>query len=142
MASSSVVSAEQTAHSRALWQRPGLWLMVLLIGYVFWNVVRASRDPAAFAEYYGLPAVASGQEAFVYVYALRTLFIGLFALALLLRRNYGSLALFTLLGTLLPLGDALLVAQYGSGLNVVLRHLLVAVFLLVTAFFVQRMAKR
>jgi hypothetical protein len=139
MATSSVVSAERATSSRAIWQRPGFWLVVILIGYILFNAVRATLNPAAFAEYFGLPAVVAGQEAFVLVYAIRALFLGVFGLALLLRRNFGGLALYTAVGAIMPLGDALLVAQYGSGIGTVIRHLLIAVFLFVTAFFVGRM---
>jgi hypothetical protein len=72
------------------------------------------------------------------VYAIRALFLGLFGLGLLLRRDFKALALYALIGSVMPLGDALLVATEGATAGTVLRHLLVALFLLVTWYLVRR----
>lgn len=120
------------------WRSVGLWMVGVLIVYILFNAVRATLNPAEFAAFYGLPLASSENTAFVFVYAIRALFLGLFGLALLLRRSYAALGLYALIGSIMPIGDAILVAAVGGGTGTVVRHALTAVFLLATWYFVQR----
>ena len=72
------------------------------------------------------------------MYAIRALFLGLFGLALLARRDYKGLALYSLVGSVMPIGDAILVAVQGGGTAIIIRHVLTACFLVATWFFMRR----
>jgi hypothetical protein len=120
----------------------GIWMSVVLISYTFFNVARAIASPVEFADQYGLPLSDVNSVAFVFVYAIRTLVLGVFSLVILIQRRYEVLALFVLIATLLPLGDALLVALNGAALATILRHIAIAIFLVVTWFFLRRWALR
>jgi hypothetical protein len=78
----------------------------------------------------------------VLVYAIRTFFIGLLGLAMFLRRSYTSLALFLLVATVMPIGDALLVWQRGGEPATIARHSVVAAVVLLTWFLTQRWVRR
>jgi hypothetical protein len=114
----------------------------ILIVYILFNAVRAALNPAEFAAYFGLPLASPENTAFVFVYAVRALFLGLFGLALLLRRSYAALGLYAFVGSVMPIGDALLVVLANGGTGTVVRHALTALFLLLTWFFVQRWTVR
>lgn len=124
------------------WRSVGLWMSALLIGYLFFNVVRAVANPAGFAAAFGTPLDNPGDNAFVLVYAIRTLFLGLFGLALFLRRNYASLALFLLVATVMPIGDALLVWQRGGEPAIIARHIVITGIVLLTWFLTSRWVRR
>jgi hypothetical protein len=113
-------------------------MSIILIGYILFNAVRSVLNPAEFASYYGLPLANPENDAFVLVYTIRALFLGLFGLGLLIRKQYNALALYALIGSVMPLGDALLVGIEGGGTGVILRHLLTAAFLVMTWFFMRR----
>lgn len=136
---SSQIQAVKTQRTAPVaWRSVGIWLAVILIGYLFFNVLRAALSPREFAVYYGLPLSDPANDAFVYVYALRTLFLGLFGVALLVGRNFGTLALYILIATVLPIGDALLVTLKGASLDTIIRHILVVGFVLLTWFMLRR----
>jgi hypothetical protein len=134
-------SSTSSAASSA-WRSPGLWLCALLIGYMLFNATRAVLSPAAFAAAFGVPLGNPADDTFVLVYAVRALFLGVFGLALLVRRNYAGLALFVLVATLMPIGDALIVAQSGAGLAAVARHIVIAGVVLLTWYLTQRWVRR
>jgi hypothetical protein len=114
----------------------GLTLSLVIIVYSFFNVVRAARNPAGFAQAFGV--AAPNEPSFVYVYGIRTLCIALFGLALLVSGQTQALALFVLVAAIMPLLDLALVWQRGAPTSTRVRHALIAVFLLVTAFLVSR----
>jgi Domain of unknown function (DUF4267) len=131
-----VVKANRTAP--VAWRSVGVWLAVILIGYLFFNVLRATLNPHDFAVYYGLPLSDPANDAFVYVYALRTLFLGLFGVALLVGRNFKTLALYILIAVVMPIGDAMLVTFKGASLDTIIRHVLVVGVVLLTWFLLRR----
>lgn len=120
------------------WRSVGVWMTVILIGYILFNAVRATANPVDFAGSFGLPLGITDSSAFVLVYAIRSLFLGLFGLGLLLRRDFKGLALYALVAVVMPLGDAALVALEGAPTATVIRHLLIAAFLILTWFFLRR----
>jgi hypothetical protein len=128
--------------ARSPWRSVGLWLSALLVGYMLVNAVRAIVSPISFASSFGIPLNNPSDDAFVLVYATRALFLGLFGLALFLRRSYASLALFALVATVMPIGDALLVALRGGELAIVVRHSLTAGVVLLAWFLTQRWVRR
>ncbi|MCE9522437.1 MAG: DUF4267 domain-containing protein [Alphaproteobacteria bacterium] len=117
----------------------GYWLkvsslLVALMGvYMLVNTIRAFADPAGFAAYMGLPLSDPANHAFVQVYALRALFLGICALALLFRRDTRALAVFALVAIVMPVGDAILTAANGAPIATVARHGATAIVLAVTA---------
>jgi hypothetical protein len=124
--------------SRSPWRAPGVWMTGFLVVYILLNAVRAVQNPVDFARYYGLPLTDAANIAFVHVYAIRALFLGLSGLTLMLRMKWQTLALFALVAVVMPVGDALLVGLQGGETATILRHVLTAVFLLATWYFLQR----
>jgi hypothetical protein len=124
----------------APWRSLGIWMVVALIVYILFSALRALRDPVAFAAGFGLPLANPNNNGFVYVYSIRAVFLGLLGLALLVRRNYSALTLFVLVATVIPIGDAVLVAFNGGG--TLIRNVLTAGFLLLTWFFMRRWSQQ
>jgi hypothetical protein len=112
----------------------GLAMALVTILYSFFNAVRATRNPVGFARAFGVPA--SSRDAFVSVYGIRTLFIALYGLALLVSGQPRALALFALVAAVMPILDLVLVWQHGAPVATRARHAAIAVFLLLTAFLV------
>lgn len=111
----------------------GFWMVALGGLLMAVNSVRASNDPAAFATYLGLPLAAPGDAALIHIYALRALFIAALVAALLITRQRRALALFSACAVIMPVGDALLTSAAGAPMGTVLRHVAIAIYLLVTA---------
>lgn len=134
------MSTPAQSPARAFWRSPGIWMVGILIVYILFNAVRATLSPVEFAVYYGLPLVDPGNTAFVLVYAIRALFLGVFGLGLLIRRDFNALALYALVASLMPIGDAILVGLEGGPTGTVIRHTLTAVFLVATWYMLRRQA--
>ncbi|MEL7369110.1 MAG: DUF4267 domain-containing protein, partial [Myxococcota bacterium] len=83
-------------------------MTAVIVAYSFVNVARATLSPVAFSTAMGLPT--SADNLFVDVYAVRTAFVALFALMLMVRRAHAELALFAGVAVVIPLADAVLVA--------------------------------
>ena len=115
-------------------KHPALWLAFVMGLFQIINFGRTLGDPASFSDYMGLPIGAGGPEGFVYVYGLRSLFIGLVVLAFVMRRSVSALLVMALSALILPLGDAWLVYNVGGPTATVVRHLVIAVYILVTLF--------
>ena len=103
--------------------------------------VYAYFDPAAFADLRGTALQLSGDADWVKIYASRTLFVALIIGFLLYLRNYKILAWAALFGLVMPLTDAWLAYQALASDKVVIKHVITAVYLLVT-FFVLRAVVR
>ena len=112
----------------------GFWMVALGGLLMAVNSVRAFNDPAAFATYLGLPLAAPGDAALIHIYALRALFIAALVAALLVTRQRRALALLSACAVLMPVGDAMLTSAAGAPMGTVLRHVSIAIYLLVTAF--------
>jgi hypothetical protein len=125
-------SSQATAPSRSLPRTIGYSLAGIAAVYLLVNVVRAVADPAGFAEYFGRPLADPTDVGFVYVYAIRSVFIAFVALLLLWRRATALLAGFAFLAVVMPIADAWLVAGAGAGAGLISRHLAIAVLLTVT----------
>lgn len=134
----------RTTHSAALspWRSPGVWLTVALSTYLLINVARALANPVDFAASFGTPLTDSTDTAFVIVYAIRTLFLGLFGPVLIARAEWKALPLFALIAVVMPIGDALLVASQGGAAGIIARHAATAIVVLVTWFLLQRWVRR
>lgn len=111
----------------------------VLVLYSFANVARALLAPTAFSGAMGLPT--SPDNAFVPVYAIRTGFIALFALFLLIRRDAAKLSAFAGMTVLMPIADAVLVGASGADTKYVVKHVVIAAFLAVTAALLARSSR-
>jgi hypothetical protein len=112
--------------------RMGLALAFIMGAFQILNAGRAGLQPLSFADYMGLP-VTSSDPGFVYVYGLRSLFIGGIVLWLVMTSKLRTLAVMASLAIILPLGDAFLTYQAGASASIVTRHLFIAVYLVVCA---------
>ena len=115
------------------WLRPSSVLVALMGVFMLVNTVRAFADPVGFATYIGLPLADPANHAFVEVYGLRALFLGLCAWTLLWRRDTRALAVFAAVAVVMPIGDAFLTASHGAAPLIVARHGATAIVLAVTA---------
>lgn len=130
------------ASTSGYWLRVSSVLVAVMGVYMLVNTVRAFADPAGFAAYMGLPLSDTANHAFVQVYALRALFLGLCVLALLFRGDIRALAVFALVAVVMPVGDAVLTAANGAPIATVARHAATAIVLALTAFLlISRAAK-
>ena len=134
------VAAGTAVTTDRYWRSPGVWMAALAAALMFVNAGRAMADPAGFAAYLGLPL--AGDPGFVHVYAVRALFLGLLATALVLRRQRDALALFAAIAVVMPVGDAILTGLAGAPPATVGRHAAIAVFLAVTALVLRRRPAR
>lgn len=119
-------------------RQPGFWLVLLLAAVQLMNALRAVLDPNAFAGYLGLPLSDPTDQGWVAIYALRTFFIGSFALYLLLNRQIRSLSALALLALVMPIGDLWLVHQAHASTATLARHAVIGSVLLVTFYFLRR----
>lgn len=124
------------------WRRPAILMVLLAAGLMFVNAARAFADPVGFATYLGLPIEAPSAAGFVLVYAIRALFIGVLAAALVMTRQIRALAWFAASATIMPVGDAVLTAQASAPGATIGRHVAIAAFLLITASLLSRLDHR
>jgi hypothetical protein len=108
-------------------KHPALWLALAMGLFQIINFTRAFLDPVSFADYMGLPIGTDGADGFIYVYGLRSLFIGLVVIGFVMQRSVSPLLLMAVSALILPLGDAWLVHNAGGSAATIARHLLIAV---------------
>jgi Domain of unknown function (DUF4267) len=132
---------DQISKNESMWRSLGIWMAMLIVGLMFLNATRAWFDPQGFAAYFGLPGVADASPAFVQVYASRALFLALVTAALLVFRQYRALALFAAVAVVMPLADAAQVYLAGDPAGKLWRHVLIAAYLIATAYFLHRWGK-
>ncbi|HEV7229055.1 DUF4267 domain-containing protein [Brevundimonas sp.] len=121
--------------------RIGYGLALVIAAWMGVNTLRAFLAPDAFARSFGLDGAQATDPGFVQVYALRALFLGVFALFLVVRAEARLLGWFALIAVVMPVGDALLVATAGAAPGTVARHAAIAVYLLLTATLLLRTAR-
>lgn len=114
----------------------GFWLASAMATLMFVNATRAWLDPSAFAIYMGLPLHSAADAAWVQVYGLRALFIGLTVSVLLLREDASTLKWLAGLALVMSLGDAALVHARGG--PEALRHLAISGVLIAAAVALNR----
>ncbi len=105
-------------------------LMVVLQGFY---AVYAYVDPSAFSVMRGTALVSAADSDWVKIYASRTLFVALIAGVLLYLRNYRTIALLVIVGTVMPITDAWLAYQAQAPLIVVAKHIATVLYLVLTA---------
>lgn len=120
----------------------GFWLAVALALSQWGNALRVVLGPVAYGDYMGLPLSAESDAAWVYVYALRALFLGSFAFFLLLTRRYGVLGHMAVIAVVMPIGDFILVLLAHGSNATLARHALIACVLVAAAISLRRLAQR
>src|SRR5262245_61658663 len=98
----------QVAGEASALRMVGFWMIAAGAAYVLFSAARAVLNPGGFASYFGLSLADPADTGFVYVYAARSAFVSLFAVALLIRRDVSALTVFALLTVPLPVMDAVL----------------------------------
>lgn len=119
----------------------GFWLAAGIAALQGANAARTVLDSQDFATYMGLPVDQLSALGWVQVYGLRAGLIAVLTALLLSRSDFAALRWMALAALVMPLGDALLTASAGAGSPIIARHLAIAAFLLVTAFFLSRAAR-
>lgn len=134
------MSIEKTANSP--WRSVGVWMSILIAAFMALNTWRSASDPAGFIAYFGLPQAADSDPAFVYVYASRALFLALITAVLIWKRQFAALKYFAAVAIIMPLCDAVQVFRAEGVGAVVVRHLVVALYLMITATLLHRWETR
>jgi hypothetical protein len=119
----------------------GIALSVIIALYILFNVARATLDPAGFAAAFGAPLADPRDAGFVFVYAVRSLFLSAIVLVLLAMRQIRAVALFALTAVLMPLGDAAIAASAGASTLRIAIHLGIGGLLLVTGLLLLQPAR-
>lgn len=128
----------QTPVSRTI----AFWLALALAFSQLANVIRVSFGALEYSAYMGLPLQSADGIAWVYVYALRALFLGTFAGYLLWRRQYAVLSMMALFAIVMPIGDFYLVWNADGSVGTLARHALTAAVLLAAWFSLRQQAHR
>ena len=124
------------------WRSVGVWMAVLIAAMMAFNAWQAFASPVAFAARFGTPGAADTSTAFVTVYASRALFLALITALLLGLRQFTALGWFAAAAVVMPMADTIQVATAGGNGSIVVRHIAIAVYLVVTAVLLLRMARR
>jgi hypothetical protein len=129
------------SESEAL-SKAGFVLVFLMAALQLAYAIYAYADPAAFSLTRGTELFAAGDSDWVRIYASRTLFIALIISYLLYRKQFKILSTASLLGTVMPITDAWLAYQASAGANVLLKHVVTALFLFVTFIILRSVVRR
>ncbi len=120
----------------------GYWLAALLAVSQLYNAVRVALDPIAFASYMGVPLAAAADAGWVWIYAGRALFMGLFAAWLLWRSEFRVLRVMAMLALVMPAGDFYQVFQAQGPHLTLARHALVGAVLVAAWWALGRLQQR
>lgn len=121
-----------------LFRHVGPWLGLLIAVFMLLNTYRALHDPVGFARYYGTALQAPQEVSFVYVYAIRAFFLAVLAFWLLFTRRLDALSIMAFAAVVMTVGDALLAHQSGAAAAIVVRHVVIGIFLVVTGVMLRR----
>lgn len=124
------------------WRSAGPWLAALIALMMAFNAWQAYTAPQAFAARFGAPGAADASAAFVTVYGARALFLAAMTAAFLVTRQWRALGWFAGVAVIMPVSDFLQVSAAGAPTAIVVRHLAIGVYLIVTAMLLLRLARR
>lgn len=120
----------------------GMIFVLLMAGLQLAYALYAFADPAGFSIVRGTELFAAGDTDWIRIYASRTLFIALVVGYLLYLRQFGILAVASLLGTVMPVTDAWLAYHASAGGVVILKHVATALFLIATFVILRSVVRR
>lgn len=124
------------------WRSLAVWLTALIAVMMAFNAWQAFADPAGFAARFGLIGAADIDAGFVHVYAARALFLALVTAVLLALRQFRALGWFAAVAVVMPIADAALVSAAGGPSSIILRHTIIAIYLVATAWLLLRLADK
>lgn len=124
------------------WRSVAVWLSALIAVMMVYNAWQAFAAPTAFAARFGLAGAADADAGFVRVYAGRALFLALVTAVLLALRQFRALGWFAGVAVVMPVADAALVSAAGGPSSIVVRHVVIAAYLVVTAVLLLRLADK
>ena len=110
-------------------------LIAVMMAVNYW---RAYSDPVGFAAYFGAAGAADANPAFVIVYSSRALFLTVVTAVLIATYQVRALKYFALVAVIMPVLDAVQVAQAGGPSAIVARHITIAAYLVATGHFLHR----
>jgi hypothetical protein len=113
----------------------GFWMAGLIGLAQLASAIKAAIDPLAFASQLGLPPADPTDIGFVHIYALRTSFVALLILGLLVTKNMKALTWAATAAIVMPLGDAYLTYQAGAPAATFGKHIGYVVYVSVMAGF-------
>lgn len=117
-------------------------ILVLLMAIIqLAYAVYGFADPVGFSALRGTALSEPGGSEWVRIYASRTLFIALIVGVLLYVRNYKVLVWAAIMGTVMPLTDAVLAYQDQAANNVILKHVATCAYLTITAIVLKLLVK-
>ena len=116
------------------WRSGEIWMAALAGFLMLFNAVRAYSNPVGFADYLGLPLADVKDAVLIHTYALRALFIGLLVTGLIWKRQITALALVAAIAIVMPIGDAVLAVQAQAAQATIIRHIVIALYLALTAY--------
>lgn len=120
----------------------GFWLVLAMALLQMFYSIYAFTSPVEFASYRGSHLTPGGDTEWIRIYASRTLFVAMMLGLLLLRQEVSVLRWISLLGIVMPLGDAALAYQGAASTSIISRHLATVVYLLVTFAVLSHWLKR
>ena len=132
----------QSLAPRFPWRSAAVWLSALIAVMMAYNAWQAFAAPTAFAARFGLTGAADADAGFVQVYASRALFLALVTAVLLAWRQFRALGLFAAVAVVMPVADAVQVSAAGGASSIVIRHIVIAAYLVMTALLLLRLAKQ
>ncbi len=124
------------------WRSLAVWLTALIAAMMAYNAWQAFADPAGFAARFGLIGAADADAGFVRVYAARAVFLALVTAVLLGLRQFRALGWFAGVAVVMPVADALLVTTADGPGSIVIRHVIIGVYLVITAALLLRLAAK
>jgi hypothetical protein len=142
MTAASIQAQAPSPAGRPAHRTIGFWMSLPLGLLQGVNALRVLADPAGFAAYMGLPLASPADGSWVLVYGSRTAFIAALVTIFVLRRDLQALKWTALAALVMPLCDALLAAQAGAPAATIVRHGLIALYLLVTVVMLWVAARR
>jgi hypothetical protein len=120
----------------------GFTLVLLMVLLQSFYAVYAYVDYGSFAVLRGTDLVSIVDKDWVQIYASRTLFVALIIGYLLLVKNYRALVIASIFGVVMPITDGALAYASDAPAAVVLKHVIIVVYLLLTAFVLQAIIKQ
>lgn len=121
------------------YRRFGFTLVVIMALIQGFYAVFSYFDPVTFSVLRGTELFSPADSDWIKIYGSRTLFIALLLGYLLSVRNYSVLMWCALLGTVMPITDAVLAYDAQASFTVVAKHIATIIFLLLT-FVVLKLA--
>lgn len=126
------------SNKMSLVEKVGATLVFLMVALQAFYAIYAFVNPPAFALLRGTDLLAVGDSAWVQIYASRTLFIALIIACLLILKNYRVLMYAALFGVVMPLTDGILAYMSEAPSQVVIKHLITVLYLMITALVLRQ----